>query len=313
VSTSTAQLAYLGPAGTFAHSAARQIADRLDPLADLCPYPTVTLAVDALRAGLVTGAVVPLESSVEGAVAATLDELTGGSPLVITAETYLPVVFDLMGRSGTSLQSVRSIATHPHAEAQVRRWLLTNVASARVAMVGSTAGGAAAVAHGDYDAAVAPPDAAALYGLAVLAHDVADNPGAVTRFVLLGQPAPPPAPSGNDRTTLVTYLRADHAGALLEILTEFATRGVNLTRIESRPTKERMGLYSFSIDCEGHVGDARVGDAMAALHRVCADVRYLGSYPRQDGRQSPVLHDRTDRAFDEARDWLASIRRTGRD
>jgi prephenate dehydratase len=162
-----------------------------------------------------------------------------------------------------------------------------------------------------YDAAVSATVAAQLYGLEALVHDVADTPGAVTRFVLLTRPAPPPPATGNDRTTLVAFLRADHSGALLEILTEFASRAVNLTRIESRPTKGRIGQYCFSIDCEGHVLDERVGDALAALHRVCADVRYLGSYPRRDGRQGPVPAGRTDPDFAGARDWLAAVREHG--
>ncbi len=118
--------------------------------------------------------------------------------------------------------------------------------------------------------------------------------------------------SGNDRTTLVAYLRADHSGALLEILTEFASRGVNLTRIESRPTKERIGQYCFSIDCEGHIADERVGDALAALKRVCADVRYLGSYPRRDGALDAVPRGRADTDFTGSREWLARVRDTGR-
>jgi prephenate dehydratase len=133
----------------------------------------------------------------------------------------------------------------------------------------------------------------------------------VTRFVLLTRPAPPPPSTGNDRTTLVAYLREDHSGALLEILSEFATRAVNLTRIESRPTKGRIGQYCFSIDCEGHIAEERVGDAIAALHRVCADVRYLGSYPRRDGAQGPVPTGRSDPEFVEARGWLARVRTTG--
>jgi len=145
-----------------------------------------------------------------------------------------------------------------------------------------------------------------------LAHDIADHRGAVTRFVLLTRAGTPPPASGNDRTTLVAYLRADHAGALLEILTEFASRGVNLTRIESRPTKERIGQYCFSIDCEGHIAEERVGDALAALKRVCADVRYLGSYPRRDGALDAVSRGRTDADFVGSRDWLARVRETGR-
>ena len=302
-------IAFLGPEGTFAHAALRALPRAA--AATLLPMANVTLAIDAVRAGEADGALVPLENSVEGAVPATLDELANGEPLVIAEETYLAVTFELLARPGTGLGAIRTVATHPHAEAQVRRWLITTLPGATVALVGSTAGAAQAVGAGEFDAAVGPAVAGELYGLETVAHDIADNDGAVTRFVLLTRPAPPPAPTGNDRTTLVAYLRDDHAGALLEILSEFGTRGVNLTRIESRPTKGRIGQYCFSIDCEGHIADERVGDAVAALHRVCADVRYLGSYPRQDGRQGPVPAGRHDPEFVEARQWLRRVRETG--
>jgi prephenate dehydratase len=282
--------------------------------ADLVPFASVTHAIDAVRAGAVDGALVPLENSVEGAVPATLDELAGvGEPLVIAAETYLPVLFDLLARPGTALSDVAGLATHPHAEAQVRRFLLDRLPNVVITLLGSTAAGAAAVAAGDFDAAVAPPIAGELYGLDVLAHDIADHAGAVTRFVLLSRPVPPPPRTGNDRTTLVAYLREDHSGALLEILTEFAVRGVNLTRIESRPTKAGLGQYCFSMDCEGHLEDARVGDAVAAVRRICADVRFLGSYVRADGRQGPVPVGRSDDAFRDSASWLARIRAAGQD
>ncbi|MDQ2836111.1 MAG: prephenate dehydratase [Actinomycetota bacterium] len=305
----SARCAFLGPAGTFAHAAAQQLTGSAG--AELVPHATVTHAIDALHAGAVQAAVVPLENSVEGAVPATLDALAGEAPLVIVAETFLPVVFDLMARPGTDLAAIRTIATHPHAEAQVRRYLLSELPAASVTLVGSTAGGAQAVAAGQYDAAVAPVISAQLYGLATLAHDIADNQGAVTRFVLLSTPRPAPPPTGNDRTSLVCYLREDHSGALLQILTEFASRGVNLTRIESRPTKGRIGQYCFSIDCEGHLTDARVADALTALHRVCASVRYLGSYRREDGQQAAISAGHTDADFGDAADWLAKISQHG--
>ncbi|MEO7260676.1 MAG: prephenate dehydratase [Jatrophihabitantaceae bacterium] len=301
---------FLGPEGSFAHVAAQALVDG----AELAPHASVAEAVDAVRGGTVRGAVVPLENSVEGSVPATLDELAelaGGSPLVIAAETYLPVVFDLLARPGTRPAGISVVATHPHAAAQVRRDLLTQLPAAKVIPVDSTAGGAQAVADGRYDAAVAPAAAGTRYGLDSLAHDIADNPGAVTRFVLLRRAAEPPPPTGNDRTTVLTYPQDDHVGALLEILTEFATRGVNLTRIESRPTKGRLGQYCFSIDCEGHVHEARVGDALAALRRICADVRYLGSYPRRDGRLGEVLSGRADEDFRQAAGWLDRIRVDG--
>lgn len=303
------RLGFLGPAGTFAHGALRTLP--IAQSANLVPYPSVTLAIDAVRSGDADGALVPLENSIEGAVPATLDELAGGEPLVIAEETYLPVVFDLLVRPGTALAGVHTLATHPHAEAQVRRFLHHTLPAVEVALVSSTAAGAQAVATTEYDAAIAPPVAGELYALEVLAHDVADHRGAVTRFVLLTRAGPPPPATGNDRTTLVAYLRADHSGALLEILTEFASRGVNLTRIESRPTKERMGQYCFSIDCEGHIADERVGDALSALKRICADVRYLGSYPRRDGALDAIPTGRADTDFVGSRDWLARVRRAG--
>src|SRR4051812_4430542 len=230
-----ATIAFLGPEGTFAHAALRSLAIARD--ADLLPTSNVTLAIDAVRSGAADAALVPLENSVEGAVPATLDELANGEPLIIAEETYLAVMFELLGRPGTQRADIRTVATHTHAEAQVRRWLIDNLPQAQVARVGSPAGAAQAVAAGEFDAAVGAAVAGELYGLDVIAHDIADNGGAVTRFVLLTRPSPPPPPTGNDRTTLVAYLREDHAGALLEILSEFGTRGINLTRIESRPTK----------------------------------------------------------------------------
>ncbi|PZS16902.1 MAG: prephenate dehydratase [Pseudonocardiales bacterium] len=303
------RLAFLGPEGTFAYAALRALPAARG--ATLLPSANVTLAIDAVRAGEADGALVPLENSVEGAVPATLDELANGEPLIIAEETYLQVAFELMARPGTTPADVRTVATHPHAEAQVRRWLLRNLPTTQVTLVASTAAAAQSVASGDYDAAVGAAVAGELYGLGVIAHDIADNAGAVTRFVLLTRPAPPAPPTGNDRTTLVAYLREDHSGALLEILTEFATRAVNLTRIESRPTKAGMGQYCFSVDCEGHIADERVGDAIAALHRICGDVRYLGSSPRRDGVQGDVVRGRTDPDFAGAREWLRRVRETG--
>jgi prephenate dehydratase len=300
--------AFLGPAGSFAHAAALQLAT---DDTELIGQAGVLQAIEAVHDGSADAAVVPLESSVEGSVPATLDALTTERPLVILAETFLPVVFDLMARPGTRLGAVRSLATHPHAEAQVRRYLLSTLPDASLTPAGSTAAGAQAVADGRFDAAVAPAGCAELYGLEVLAHDIADQPGAITRFVLLARPQPAPPPTGNDRTTLVAYLRENHAGALLQLLTEFASRGVNLTRIESRPTKGQLGEYCFSIDCEGHLAEARVADALTALHRVCSAVRYLGSYPRRDGQQSPLPPGAREADFAAASSWLAGLREHG--
>jgi prephenate dehydratase len=147
-----------------------------------------------------------------------------------------------------------------------------------------------------------------VYGLAVLARDVHDRAGAVTRFVAVSLPGPPPPPTGADRTSVVAFLADDHPGALMEILDQFAVRWVNLTRIESRPTGVGLGRYCFSIDCEGHVAEARVGEALMGLRRVCSDVRFLGSYPRGDGGSTTVRPGTADADFTDALDWLGRLR-----
>lgn len=307
-----ARYAFLGPEGTFAEAALRTL-----PAAakgELQPQPSVAAALEAVRRGDADHALVPIENSVEGSVSTTLDELASGDPLMVTREVLLPVSFALMVRPGTALTDVRRIATHPHAHAQCRRWLATVLPDATVAPALSTAEAAATLADGSgsHDAAIAAPIAAERYRLEVLAGDVEDNPDAVTRFVLVGRPGQPPLPTGHDKTTLVAFISDDHAGALLEVLTEFAVRGVNLTRIESRPTGEGMGRYCFSIDCEGHVDDARVGEALTGLRRVCPDIRFLGSYPRADRGPAADQAERAardkDAVYRDAAAWLGRIR-----
>jgi prephenate dehydratase len=299
--------AYLGPQGTFCEAALRTMpsADRVDHL----PCVSVSDALDAVRAGEAAGAVVPLENSVEGSVAETLDGLAGGEPLHIVREVLLPVTFVLLVRPGTSLDDVRTVTTMPHAEAQVRGWLREHLPTAKFVAASSTADGARAVAAGEYDAAVAAPIAGERYRLTALAQNIADNAGAVTRFVLVRRPAAPPPPSPADRTTVIAFIRDDHPGALLELLTEFAVRGVNLTRIESRPTGVVLGRYYFSIDAEGHIATARVAETLAALRRVCADVRFLGSYPRADGIAATQRPGTADEDFTDAHAWVESLRR----
>jgi prephenate dehydratase len=277
--------------------------------AERVPCVSVADALDAVRRGEVAAALVPLENSVEGSVAETLDTLATGDPLHITREVLLPVSFALMARPGTALADIATITTMPHAEAQVRSFLRTTMPQARFIAASSTAEGARAVAAGTADAAVAAPLAAEHYRLEILVDDIADNPGAVTRFVLVGPPGAPAPPTGADRTTVVAYIAEDHPGALLEILTELAVRGVNLTRIESRPTGVGLGRYCFSFDAEGHIAQERVGEGLAALRRICADVRFVGSYPRADGSITDERAGTGDVAFTDAAAWVAALRR----
>jgi prephenate dehydratase len=301
--------AYLGPPGTFTEAAlVACLAESGRPLGDeLVPLPTVAAALDAVRSGTAEGAMVPFESSVGGSVPTTLDGLATGSPLVIRRETRLPVAFALLARPGTRLDAVVSIAGHPQAHLQCGGWLRLHLPNAEAVETSSNADAARLVADGRYDAALAAGFAADLYGLDVLADGVHDVPGAETRFVLVTRPEPPQPATGSDTTSLVLVIGQDHPGALLEILTEFAVRGINLTRIESRPTGGGIGDYFFSIDAEGHVDEARVGEALIGLHRICAEVRYLGSYPKADRGRTVLRRGVSDAEYSQAQAWLARV------
>lgn len=308
--------AYLGPAGTFTEAALRQVADPSE--AEYLPQADVVSAIEAVRTGQADRAVVAIESTIEGGVTATLDALAVGSPLVLHREVLVPVGFTLVGRPGVALADVRRVAAHPHAWVQCRRWLAAHLPgavhvpatsnTAPAALLAETAGSSDAGEALGFDAALVPPAAPTHYGLDVLAEGVADNPDAVTRFVVVGPPGEVPPPTGADKTTLVVHLPSNEAGALLTMLEQFAARGVNLSRIESRPIGDSLGRYSFSLDAEGHIAEERMGEAFMGLHRVCPLVRYLGSYPRADGRAADVHLGTADPDFRAARDRLRSVR-----
>jgi prephenate dehydratase len=293
---------YLGPEGTFTEAALRTLPEAATR--ELVPMISVPAALDAVRSREASGALVPIENSVEGGVTATLDELASGEPLMIYREVLLPIAFALLVRPGTRLDAVKTVTGHPVAQPQVRKWLERNLPDAQWESAASNADGARLVQEGRYDGAFAGEFAAATYGLEPLVTGIHDAENATTRFVLVGRPARPAAATGADKTSLVLWLRADHPGALLELLQEFSACGVNLCRIESRPTGEGIGRYCFSVDCEGHISDRRVGEALMGLKRLCADVRFLGSYPRADRVRPEIRQGTSDADFQRAADWL---------
>jgi len=301
------RIAYLGPEGTFTEAALLQItAAGLVPEQGPVPVRRMPIestpaALDAVRDGSADYACVPIENSIDGSVMPTLDSLAIGSPLQVFAETTLDVSFSIVVKPGRSAADVRTLAAFPVAVAQVRLWLAANLADVQLRPAYSNADAAQQVADGQADAAVTSPLAAAHRGLAALADGVVDEPNARTRFVLIGLPGPPPARTGADRTSVI--LRIDNVpGALLAALAEFGIRGIDLTRIESRPTRTELGTYLFFADCVGHIDDGAVAEALKALHRRCVDVRYLGSWPTGSavGAVPP--------AVDEASRWLARLR-----
>jgi prephenate dehydratase len=306
---------YLGPEGTFAEQALRSLA--LPPPARLTPSRSVPEALEAVRVGEADAALVPLENSVGGAEGVTLDELAGSPPLIITQEVVLAVDFVLAARPGTTLDSVTAIAAHPNAARQCRGWLRTHAPGAVVVDALSNGAAAAGVASGQYQAGICAPIGAQRHHLELLGSGIADHKDAMTRFALVGRPGTPPPPTGDDVTSLAVYISHDRVGALLAVLTELAVRGVNLTRIESRPTGEQLGRYAFFLDCSGHVAEVRMGEALQGLHRVCAEVRFLGSYPRAAAPSHAAAPSSTGAAappgtsdddFAQSVDWLKRVR-----
>ncbi|MBF4602151.1 prephenate dehydratase [Frigoribacterium sp. VKM Ac-1396] len=307
---SSTTYSYLGPAGTFTEAALKQV-----PEAVGATWKSVNNVGEALAdvvSGVSTAAMIAIENSVEGGVSATQDALATVPGLRIVGEYLVRVNFVLVARPGTRLEEVRLVNAHPVAYAQTHRWLERTLpghghlpASSNVAAAASLleAGGAG----GSADAAVAPPGITDHHDLEVLAREIGDNDQAVTRFVLVSRTVPVPPATGADKTSLIVELPTDGSGALVDMLEQFATRGINLSLIQSRPIGDALGRYRFVIDLEGHVLDERVADALLGLKRFSPNVMFLGSYPRADGAPAEVSSRYVDEAFVEARDWLRGL------
>ena len=300
------RIAFLGPFGTFTEQAVHQVAPAG---AILMPMTSAPQALAAVRRGEADRAVVPIENSIEGGVNATLDSLSHGDPLVIVAEMHVHVVFQLAVLPGTRPEDIRRIGTHPHAWAQCRGWVEETFPGAIHVPATSTAAAAELLSDGDasFDAALCNAVSVNTYGLEALFTDVADNPGAITRFILVARPGVVPPPTGADKTTIQVALPVNESGALLTLLEQFSVRGVDLSRIESRPSGDGLGNYTFSIDIVGHIREERVQAALVGLHRYSPEVRFMGSYPRVDGVRAAVAPGTTDEAFRAGRAWVADL------
>lgn len=301
------RFSFLGPRGTFCHAALRQVATDAD---EVIPAIDVPAALRMVRAGEVDYAVVPIENSVEGGVNATTDTLIKGKPLEIFGEMVVPISFALAVREGTALEDVHRVGTHGHAWAQTRNWMAEHLGDAVHVPTTSTAAAAHDLAANPgigFDAAICAVPTVDEYGLVALSEEIADNKNAVTRFVLVGQPGTIPAPTGADKTTLMVQLSTNEAGALLRMLEQFTARGVNLSRIESRPVGDSLGRYAFSLDAEAHVREERMQAVMVGLHRVCPKVTFLGSYPAANGKAIRVRPGTFDADFVSARHWMDTI------
>ncbi|WP_197553057.1 prephenate dehydratase [Trueperella pecoris] len=299
---------FLGPRGTFTQQALNQICPEEE--STHIPALDSPRAIKMVRAGQADFAVVPIENSVEGGINATLDTLAAGSDLLIYGEVLVDIAFTLAVRPGTKLEDITHISTHQAAWTQCRNWLGVHLPDVVHLPATSTAAGAAGLAadgEPGYQATLVSALAAQQYGLEALREGVADNPDAVTRFVLIGKAGKLPPRTGSDKTTLMVQLPSDEAGALLNMLEQFKARGVNLSRIESRPIGDSLGRYAFSIDAEGHLMDERIQSVLIGLHRVCPKVTFLGSYPSADGRRIHPRPGTSDDDFLGARAWVDSL------
>ncbi|MEO5534225.1 MAG: prephenate dehydratase [Pseudolysinimonas sp.] len=297
---------YLGPAGTFTWMALTQVPEAQG--ATWRSVNNVGEALDDVVSGRSVGAVIAIENSVEGGVSATQDALANIPGLRITGEYLVPVNFSLVARPGTTLADVKVIAAHPVAYAQCHLWLDAQLPDHEHLPATSNVSAASGLLENQIaDAAVAPPRIEKELGVVVLADGIGDNPNAVTRFVLVSASHAIPPATGADKTSVIVELPSDAPGGLVEMLEQFATRGVNLSLLESRPIGDALGRYRFVIDLDGHIHDERVADALLGLKRFSPNVMFLGSYPRADRQNVEVRPRYGDDVFVEARDWLRDI------
>jgi prephenate dehydratase len=300
--------AFLGPVGTFTELALAQVREAKN--AKKIAVNHVAEAIELVISGKAKRAIIPVENSIEGGVSATLDALAGTDKIRILGEYLVPVSFNLVAKPGTKLSDIKTIATHPVAYAQSRKWLLEKLPKHVHLPATSTAAAAAALLTSEQaDAAIAAPTITNHHKLITLAKNIGENKQAQTRFIQIGLAGDLPKPTGADKTSVIVELPSDQPGSLLAMLEQFSTRGVNLTRIESRPIGDRLGRYRFNIDAEGHVLDESMGEALAGLHRFSPKVSFLGSYPRADKQQTKPEGNNSNGQYADASKWLEGIRR----
>ncbi|WP_025134423.1 prephenate dehydratase [Leucobacter sp. PH1c] len=306
-SASARRYSYLGPAGTFTEAALKQVPEAAGQ--EWHPVDNLGEALGDVVSGRSDAAMIAIENSIDGGVTVAQDLLATIPGLRIVGEYLVPVRFVLVARPGTTLDEVAVVSGHPVAYGQCRAWLDAHAPQHRHLIATSNVQAAADLFDPEkgIDAAIAPPGIEAHYDVEVLAEGIAENPDAVTRFVLVSRTVPVGEPSGADKTSLIVELPEDRSGALLDLLEQFATRGVNLTLLASRPIGDRMGRYRFVIDAEGHVKDARVADALLGVKRFSPNVVFLGSYPRADRIAATTRAAHDDDAFRDARDWLRGV------
>jgi prephenate dehydratase len=297
---------FLGPEGTFTEQALLTQPDLAQ--GTLVPFPSIPEVILATERGDIDLGFAAIENSIEGSVNVTLDLLAFETDLLIQREVVISVQLNLLVVPGTRLEDIRTVVSFPHAAAQCRQFLAERLPGVQISAANSTAQAAVLVgeAGSRHTAAIGTALAAKVYGLDVLADDIEDHPENETRFVALAREGIP-APTGHDKSSIVVFQRADVPGSLLSILQEFSARAINLSKLESRPTKRGLGDYCFLIDLEGHISDELVSDCFRDLRSKQADVKFLGSYPAAGALGESVRRD-ADASWRQADEWLAGLR-----
>lgn len=299
------RIAFLGPPGTFCEEAARSQRDFSD--STLVAYRTIPECISAIEESVTDRAVVPLENAIEGSITATLDTLGFSSELLIQREIELPVHFHLAAKDRSSDAPIRRIVAFAASYAQCRQFLAKKYPGVEIIDATSNADAAQTVARSKRSDIAAITNSAAMdrYGLVPLKRDIADHKDNVTRFVVVGRDIP--SPTGHDKTSIVCFQRHDRPGSLLAMLSEFASRAINLTMVTSRPTKNGLGDYCFFIDVEGHIADPLLGDCLRSLAARSARVKFLGSYPVVGSEQHRAKHRAVSKSWREAQRWVDEL------
>ena len=300
------RIGFLGPLGTFTEQALLTQADLA--AGELVPLTSIPEVIAATEAGEVDLGFVPIENAIEGTVNATLDTLAFEADLLVQREVVIPVQLNLLAPAGVGLGDIKRVISIPHATAQCRAFLQRELPGVETVAANSTAEAACLVGErrAPDEAAIGTALAAKLYDLDVLVTDVEDHPGNETRFLVVTRDTIP-APTGHDKTTIVCFQHADRPGSLLSILQEFAARAINLTKLESRPTKRGLGHYCFMIDLEGHIAEELVADCLRDIRSKMADVKFLGSFPAA-GEHGPAARRDAEAAWQAADDWIKGLR-----
>lgn len=267
------RVAYFGPAGTNTEVAAL----RLYPADEHVPSPTITHAARAVERGEADRAVVPIENSLQGSVTETVDLLIEEEGIAVCGEVVLPIEHTLMVKAGTKREDISVVYSHPQSLGQCRRYLEARLPQARTEAALSNADAVIVMMRTPGAAAIAPARAAEIYGAEVLESGIQDSHINKTRFVALGRDGS--ARTGRDKTSIAFAVAHDRPGTLVSVLHEFADRGINLTKIESRPSGAELGVYIFLVDCEGHRDDPLVAQALAAVREQSNFFKVFGSYP----------------------------------